>query len=589
MTRPDPHSHLTDDQPRVRHIDWAVDVDFAAYRLDCSARIHFDRPGPAQVTLDTRALDIASVRGPGGESVGFQLGEHDDVLGEPLTFTLPGGADQVTIAYATSPDSTALQWVSPAQTSGGAHHFLYSQCQTIHARSMIPLHDSMSARLTYTAEVTVPEGYTALMSATSVGSRPADAGRRTFTFSASKGMPPYLVVLLVGHVESAVIGPRTRIWAEPDRIQAAAFEFAEVETLLKAGEALFGPHPWDNADLVVMPPSYPFGGMENPQLTYLTPTLITGDRSLVDVLSHELAHHWSGNMLTAASMEHFWINEGFATYGERRITESVHGRDVSELNAALLRVELEADLVYFADRPEHLKLRRRLAGEDPDTTSSWVSHEKGYLFVRALEESVGRDRFDAFIRLFFERYAFSAVTTEEFLVFARRELTESFDYEEWLYASGLPAAGPRARSVLLDQVRAVGQQAPTGEDARQWRSEQWLVYVGQLEAPKSPEFLAELDDRFGLLTHSNLEIRWLWLLLGLRSGYAPAVDASLEFVASVGRMRFLKPLYDELVGNPVTRERAVSCYVANRHRYHPIAVNVVKSRMSKLGIDPDHL
>ncbi|WP_405969159.1 M1 family metallopeptidase [Streptomyces sp. NBC_00988] len=589
MTRPDPHSYLTDDQPRIRHIDWTAAVDFDHSRLDCVVQVMFDRPGPAAVSLDTRALDIQAVRSSAGEPVAFEIGPHDKVLGESLSFTLPDGLDKVSITYATSPESTALQWVTPEQTSGGTHHCLYSQCQTIHARSMIPLHDSMSVRLTYTAHITVPEGYTALMSADSLGDTPGQPGTRTFEFSAAKPMPPYLVVLLAGHIESAEIGPRSRIWAEPAELDAAAWEFVGVEEFVRAGEEVYGPYPWSRADLVVMPPSYPYGGMENPQLTYLTPTVITGDRSLVDTLSHEIAHHWAGDMVTATSMEHFWLNEGFASWGERRMSETVHGRDVAEMHAAVVRTLLDEDLAYFADRPEHTRLRREMTGVDPDATSSWVSHEKGYLVVRAMEEFVGRERFDAFVLKYFRDFAFSSLTTEEFVDYARRELTNDFDYQEWLYAPGLPDSAPRAHAILLEEVARTGQELPDEETSAHWRAEQWHYYVAQLKTPQDPAFLARLDERYGFTTHRNLDIRQLWILVGLRSDYAPAVDAAFDMVARIGRMRFIKPLYDELVDNPVTRQRAIDAYAVNRPRYHPIAASVVDSRLVKLGIDPENL
>jgi aminopeptidase N len=469
----------------------------------------------------------------------------------------------------------------------GTHDFLFSQCQTIHARSMIPLHDSMSAKVSFRARITVPDGYTALMSAKSTngdGTVEGD-GTRTFEFDAPQPRPPYLIVLVVGNVAARRIGPRSLIWAEPDGLAAAAEEFSEVETLLTAAEDLYGPYPWGDLDLIVMPPSYPYGGLENPGLTFLSPTIVLGDKSEVGVLSHEIAHHWSGDLVTGHSMNHFWVNEGFTTYAERRITEATAGVDVADLHTALAIDDLRADFAYLAETPDLTRLRKDLTGQDPDTTSSWVAHEKGGLFLRALEESVGRERFDAFFKQFFADFAFKSLTTEEFLTYIDGIFPEAIDYKEWLYGDWLPQGTPEVTSRFLAETAAVGQDLPGAAQAH-WSAEHWKAYLRRLAAPKSEDFLEALDRAHGLTHHTNLEIRVAWLNLGVRSQYRPAVDATVELLAGVGRMKYLKQLYDALAENPATLPLALRTYRDNRGFYHPIARTVVESRFEHLGIAP---
>ncbi|WP_189262005.1 M1 family metallopeptidase [Streptomyces fuscichromogenes] len=583
----DPHSRLRPGMPQTRHVDWDVIVDFGRKRLRCSVTLTFDRTTGGEVVLDTRRLDILGLALPDGEPLSYTLGDTDPVLGEPLTFVLPAGEDRVRVAYETTEGSTALQWLEPEQTSAGTHDFLFSQCQTIHARSMIPLHDSMSAKVSFRARITVPDGYTALMSAksTSGDGTVGGDGTRTFEFDAPQPRPPYLIVLVVGNVAARRIGPRSLLWAEPDGLAAAAEEFSEVETLLAAAEDLYGPYPWGDLDLIVMPPSYPYGGLENPGLTFLSPTIVLGDRSEVGVLSHEIAHHWSGDLVTGHSMNHFWVNEGFTTYAERRITEATAGVDVADLHTALAIDDLRDDFAYLAGTPELTRLRKDLTGQDPDTTSSWVAHEKGGLFLRALEEAVGRERFDPFFKRFFADFAFRSLTTEEFLTYVDGIFPEAIDYKEWLYGDWLPEGTPEVTSRFLAETAAVGQDLPGAEQAH-WTAEHWKAYVRRLTAPKGVDFLEALDQAHGLTRHTNLEIRVAWLALGVRSAYRPAVEATVELLGGVGRMKYLKQLYDALAENPSTLPLALRTYRANRGFYHPIARTVVESRFEHLGIAP---
>lgn len=580
MARPDPHSFRDDSQPVVEHLSWDVLADFGTRTLDAVAELRLRPGGPGRVPagpldLDTRDLVIASVTADGADAA-FELAAADRVMGSRLRIELPAGAAVVRIGYRTSPGSTALQWCTPEQTADGTDPFLYSQCQTIHARSMVPIQDTPAVRFSYDAAVRVPAGLTALMSASSAGQ-----GEGAFLFSQRQAIPAYLLALAAGRLEGREIGPRSKVWAEPSRLAAAAWEFAEVERILATAEEVLGPYAWGRADLLVLPPSYPYGGMENPQLIFLTPTLITGDRSLVDVLAHEIAHAWTGNLVTAASLDHFWVNEGFTVFAEREITARLAGRDVAELQAAVGRADLEADLRYLAGRPELTRLRLDLRGVDPDVASSHVALEKGYLFLRAIAESVGAERFAAFLCGYLADFRLRSVTGEQVAAYAGERLPGAVDYDEWLFGTGLPADAPVVTSPLLEAVRAVGQAAPDPGAAAAWNADEWQAYLAGLESPVSVALLAGLDARHQLTTSANPEILRLWLTVGLRSGYPAAVPAAVGLLGRVGRLKYLKPLYDALAGDPATRAIAQECFAANRDKYHPIAVAVIGARLSQ--------
>jgi aminopeptidase N len=262
----------------------------------------------------------------------------------------------------------------------------------------------------------------------------------------------------VGDLQFAEVGPRTGVWAEPSVLPKAAAEFDDMEKMVAAVEGLYGPYRWGRYDLLILPPSFPFGGMENPRLTFATPTVIAGDKSLVGLVSHELAHSWSGNLVTNATWADFWLNEGFTTYIENRIQEAVYGREQAVMEQVLARRGLDKELEELppADQLLHIDL----AGRSPDDGISGVPYTKGALLLHQMEEAFGREAFDEFLRGYFDTFAFESITTETMLEYLRAELLEkpggeAIPIEEWVYQPGLPASAPRVVSARLDAVGEV--------------------------------------------------------------------------------------------------------------------------------------
>ena len=597
--RPDIHSFATPDHWRLTRVDLDLDVDFEHKQLRGSATLAVERqpncPDGAPLVLDTRDLTIEAVQSGGAEgaweAVPFGLGPPDPILGSSLSIRLPEGSNRVRVRYQTSPSAGALQWLDPLLTAGGRKPFLFSQSQAIQARTWIPIQDSPGVRLTYGARLRTPDDLRAVMSADQVQDGATGPGR--FAFEMPQPIPAYLIALAVGDLDFRPLGPRTGVYAEPSMVDRAADEFADTEAMVHAVEARFGPYRWGRYDLLVLPPSFPFGGMENPKLTFATPTILAGDRSLVALVAHELAHSWSGNLVTNATWSDLYLNEGFTVYLERRIVEDLYGPDRAAMEAVLGLQELREELDRLDDGDEILHLD--LAGRDPDDGMTRVPYEKGALFLTTLEHAFGRTRFDAFLKAYFDHFAFRSIATAEFEGYLRENLFKldpeaaaSIDLHAWLHEPGLPTGFPVPESERLATVESTARRWLSGAmaadritDADRWSTHEWLHFLRSLPETLPADRLAELDAAFGLTDRGNSEIAHQWLLMAVRAGYAPA-DARLEaFLTSIGRRKFLMPLYGALLKAPAGRARAEAIYAQARPTYHPIAVDSVDKLLGR--------
>jgi leukotriene-A4 hydrolase len=578
----DPHSHSRPDEARVTHLALDVAIDFGARRLAGRATLDLEvAPGAGEVVLDTRELRIHAVTDARGRPLAFTLGEADPVLGRPLTVELPVGVARVVVEYETSPDSDGLLWLEPEQTAGGAHPFMFSQGHAILTRSWIPTQDSLAVRQTYEARVTVPEGLGAVMSAEQL--TPAgvpDGGRRRFEFRMPQPIPTYLIALAAGDLAFRPVGPRTGVFAESALIERAHHEFADLERMLETAEALAGPYRWERADLLVLPPSFPFGGMENPRLTFVSPTLLAGDRSLTTIVAHEIAHAWSGNLVTPATWNDFWLNEGFTVYLELRINEALHGPDHTAMLEVYGTRELAAELERLGPTSPDTRLHLDLAGRDPAVAVTVIPYLKGAALLRVIEREVGRERFDRYLRSWFERYAFTSVTTETFvrdlrehLLAGDAELEWRIQLERWIYEPGLPQNAPRPTSDRLEHVEAQAGAFVGGEPARSlvvsaWTAQEWRHFLNVLPRQLGSEQLRDLDETLGLSAATNSEILFAWLRLAVRNRYEPVLPALERFLTSQGRGKFVKPLYRELLASEWGAPMAQRIFERTRSFYH---------------------
>ncbi|HLT48561.1 MAG TPA: M1 family metallopeptidase [Rubricoccaceae bacterium] len=583
----DVHSYARPDEARVTHVALDLDADFEQRVLSGTATLTIAAaPGADSVVLDTRDLTIEEVTDAAGNPLDTVTGPDDPILGRPLTVMLPDDGDRVVVHYRTSPEAAAVQWLGPAQTSSG-QPFLFTQGQAILTRTWVPTQDSPGIRQTYEAEITVPEGLVAVMSAegNAPEGTPTGDGRETFRFRLDTPVPPYLIALAVGDLAFRELGPRTGVWAEPQVVDAAAYEFADLEAMVDAAEALYGPYRWGRYDVLVLPPSFPFGGMENPRLTFATPTVLAGDRSLVSLVAHELAHSWSGNLVTNATWDDFWLNEGFTSYFENRIMEAVYGAEYAAMLEALSRAELAAELEELAPEDTHLHLDLR--GRDPDEGMNAIAYDKGAAFLHTIEEVVGRERFDAFLRGYFDAHAFQPMTAERFLEYMDAELFAGddalrarVDPEAWVYGPGLPPNAPAVHSEAFARVEAqagafAAGTAPADLATEDWTTHEWLHFLQSLPEALTDDQLAALDDAFGFNETGNSEVLFAWLRVAIRNEYDPAVPALERFLTTQGRRKFVLPLFTDLAASDWGRPIAERIYREARPGYHAITANSV--------------
>jgi aminopeptidase N len=571
----DPHSLSNPDEVRVRHLDLDISVDFDSRCIKGTATWDLQRAaGSDKIVFDTRDLDILEVTS-GGARLSWKLGKSDKILGTPLTVLLPQGADRVTISYATRPEAAALQWLDPEQTAGGRYPFLYTQSEAILARTWIPCQDTPGVRFSYNARVKVPTPLMAVMSASNPTTVSADG---VYTFEMPQVIPSYLMALGVGELGFRSLGRRTGIYAEPVSLDAAAYELAETEKMVDAVEKMFGEYRWGRYDMLLLPPSFPFGGMENPRLTFLTPTMIAGDRSLTSLIAHELAHSWSGNLVTNATWNDFWLNEGFTDYLERRIMEELYGADYAAMLTDIGFDDLRLALTQQA--PADTRLKMDLQGRDPDAGMTDIPYEKGYFFLASLEKKVGRKRFDAFLKKWFDDHAFQSADTEEFVAAARRDLGPDLDIDAWVYSPGLPegfTVAPSARFAAVDAELAAwnGGASASSLQTGAWTTMEWLRFLRGLPAGLTSARMAELDQAFHFTETGNSEILAQWLMSVIGSGYEPGYPALERFLVRVGRRKFLEPLYGELLKTEAGKARAREIYGKARRNYHPLAVKTM--------------
>lgn len=583
----DVHTHAQPQDAQVTHLDLDIDVDFEKEIISGTASYDFEnKTGTDKIIFDVRGLDIQGVttgEGDSAEDLKFEVGAEDPIKGQPLEVEIGKDVKRIHIAYATQPGATALQWLKPVQTAGKEHPFLFTQGQAILTRSWIPCQDGPGIRFTYSATVRVPQGLMAVMSATN----PQEMNETgEYSFEMKQPIPAYLMALSVGDLRFQSIGARTGVYAEPSVLEKAAYEFGEMEDMLIAAEELYGAYRWERYDVIVLPPSFPFGGMENPRLTFATPTILAGDRSLTALIAHELAHSWSGNLVTNATWDDFWLNEGFTVYFEQRIMEALYGESYVKMLSMLGYQDLQGTLAELDAKDTHLKLD--LAGRDPDDGMTDVAYEKGNFFLRHIEHTVGRETWDGFLKKYFDEHAFETMTTEEFVVYLDKELIKGDDelkaklnIDAWIYGPGLPEGAEVPFSDRFEKVDAQIEAWISGvpledlDNTSEWTTHEWLHFIRHLPSDLKTEKMADLDGAFGFTTSGNSEIQAAWFMHVIRHDYSAGYASLEEFLIRVGRRKFLKPLYKALSETPEGLARGKAIYAKARDNYHSVSVGTI--------------
>lgn len=576
----DDHSLSNADSIKLSHLDLNIKIDVQAKQISGTATWQISNYHHLlELRLDTYDLTIDSVL-VAGQKVPHHLDSMLPPLGAALHIPITDSATTVAIYYKTGPKATALQWLQPSQTSGKKQPFLYTQSESIYARSWIPCADGPGIRFTYTAHVSVPAQLMALMSAHNPQSLD-DKG--TYHFNMEIPVPAYLMALAVGDIRFKSIDERTGVYAEPDMIDKAQYELADMGKMVHTAEALYGPYRWGRYDVIVLPPGFPIGGMENPRLTFCTPTIIAGDRSLVSLIAHELAHSWSGNLVTNATWNDFWLNEGFTTYFERRIVEAMTDRSYADMQWELGYQDLQTTVDELGKDSKDTWLKLNLKGRHPEEGLTDIAYEKGCHFLRLLENTCGRPRFDSFLKKYFNEHAFSTITTEQFLLYLDKNLLHGdsslyhkINVNAWVYGPGIPANCPRAGQERFQKVDAQRDLFLKGTAAQSlvttgWSTHEWLQFLRKMPKPLSQSQMQQLDGAFHFTTTGNSEIADVWFLQSIASDYTPAYPAIDAFLSRVGRRKFIIPLYTAMLKTPKGKQMATTIYHKYRANYHPLA------------------
>ena len=574
----DHHSYSKPAEAVVTHLDWNAVVDFESRTIAATATFDLETSDNAEkVILDIRELDILSVQVDGKDSP-FNIGEEQEFIGSPLSIEITPSTKKVSINYNTQPGADAFLWV---EGSEDAHPFLFTQSQAILARTWIPCQDSPGIRFTYNATVDVPTDLMALMSAVNPTEKNSQGH---YTFVMDQPIPSYLLALAVGDVEFRSVGEHTGVYATPDLIDAAEYEFAEMEDLLVAAESLYGKYAWERYDLLVLPAAFPFGGMENPRLTFATPTIIAGDRSLVSLVAHELAHSWSGNLVTNSTWDDFWLNEGFTVYFEQRIMEAVYGRDISEMLASLSYRGLVNELSDLSPNDTHLRLH--LKGRNPDDGMTAIAYDKGFLFLRMIEETVGRAQFDDFLSEYFTKHAFTVMDTDSFIEYLEGNLLtdeatrDAVNLTAWIDGAGLPDNCPKIQSDRIENVDIAVQNWASGDLAtsdllwNDWLYQERYRFLKSIPSSVNVAKLDELNSTFNISSTGNNEVLFAWLEQAVLKGHEASHNRLETFLINVGRRKFLTPLYKALLDTDQTN-MALSIYKKARPNYHSVATGTM--------------
>ncbi len=591
----DEHSYAEPRKVAIDDLALDIAVDFDAKTIGGTATYTLDWKDKAatQLVLDTRDLTIAKVEGEANGAwapLQYALAPKDPVLGSKLTIETPARNAKVRVTYSSSPEASGLQWLTPEMTEGKQLPFMFSQSQQIHARSWVPLQDTPQVRYTYSAHVTSRPDVMVLMSA---DNDPAAARDGDYSFKMPQKIPSYLMAIAAGDLVFKPISARSGVWAEPAMVDRATKEFEDTEKMIATTEQLYGPYRWDRYDMLVLPPSFPYGGMENPRLSFITPTVIVGDKTLVSLIAHELAHSWSGNLVTFSSAKHGWLNEGFTSYVENRIVEALYGKETASMEYSIARNGLKKDIGTMPEATQSLAVKPGTP-LDADDALSAVSYDKGAWFLQFLEERFGRQEFDAFLRGYFDHFAFQSITTEQFLDYAKKHLFDKHpnlvtdaEIQAWVYGPGIPANAPQVQSrgfSNTDTARIAWQgsgQLPNKQLTDAWVTQQWVHFLEGMGDKLTVEQLKQLDDAYHFTGTANGEIAMRWYPLAIRSGYVDAQPEIAKFIERVGRRKLIMPIYEELVKTPEGLALAKESFARARPGYHPITTGSVEALLAK--------
>ncbi|RLV94466.1 Leukotriene A-4 hydrolase [Spathaspora sp. JA1] len=603
----DPCTQSNYTQFQIKHTNLTLEVDFEKKVL--TGTVEYDlinKNKSDSVILDTASLDILEVK-VNSKATPFELAPAVPIYGSALSIAIPPTTDNVKIEidFRTTSKCTAIQFIA-----GDTGPYVFSQCQAIHARSLFPCFDTPGSKSPYTFTAKSP-------SACTMSGRPRASNNEpgVYHFDQPIPIPSYLVSITSGNLLKAPIGPRSDVYCEEPNLKACQWEFEkDMENYLQIAESLIFDYEWERFDSLVLPSSFPYGGMEIPNMTQLTPTLICGDRTQTKVMAHELAHSWSGNLVTNCSWEHFWMNEGWTVYIERRILGAIaakeknsveYGEQVRHFNMILGWNGLVESVNGMP--PRFTKLVWDLQGQDPDDAFSKIPYEKGFFFLFHLETKLGGLKdFDPFIKHYFKKFRYQSLNSGQFVAtlyefyepLGKKDVLDSIDWDTWLFKEGVPEY-PKFDTTLADQVYSLvdkwvqyvekGGVFPFSEaDVANFEGEQEMLFLETLiekfKTLSSEQLTSELIRRFPCVypkysASGNGEFISLWnellITFGKYNSNDEVVQKFASWLGSVGRMKYVRPGYKLLISG-VSLEFARETFAKYEQNYHPICHAMVK-------------
>lgn len=578
----DEHSYSKPELAVAKHLDLDIKVDFDTQTISGKASWTIDNISKGnEIIFDENTLNITKVTlGDEEKETKFELGKDTEFHGKPLHITIEPNTTKVNIYYNTTKDGVALQWLKPEQTADKKKPFVFSQGESVWSRTWIPCQDSPGVRFTYNAKVTVPKDLLAVMSAVNPQKK-NETG--VYTFKQDKAIPSYLMAISVGDIEFQAIDKRTGVYAEPSVLKSAAYEFAELGKMVNAAEKLYGPYRWGRYDVLVLPPSFPYGGMENPNLTFLTPGVLAGDRSLTSLLAHELGHSWSGNLVTNATWDDIWLNEGFTTYVEHRIGEAVFGKKEFDMQNVITNKELVDNVAEYGDTNPDTRLKVSLTGRNPDDGISMIPYVKGYSFLRVIENAVGRDKFDPFIKNYFDSHAFQSITTEDFvkylnenLIKGDKALADKIQLDNWIYKPGIPSNIVPVSSAEFDAIDAIQKSwreaGVAGLSKKITTTAEKQHFIDHLPADITAKEMEAIDKEFNFTKGGNFIIKRQWFVQAIRHQYKAADPAIEQFLIGSSRTGSIMMLYKEMVKTPEGKVWAKKVFDKAKSGYHATTI-----------------
>ncbi|HIP32313.1 MAG TPA: M1 family peptidase [Crocinitomicaceae bacterium] len=594
----DQHTRANIEEIRTTHLHLELDINFENKIIYGVARHQMSENNIDHAIFDIKGLEI--IKTTVGEkeetAADFTISDDDELLGAALTVKIEPGTQFINIYYQTTENSEALDWLPAELTEGKVHPYLYTQGQAILTRSWIPLQDSPMNRITYSADITVPSELIAVMSADNPTEK-NDEGK--YHFMMKQKIPSYLIALAVGDLVYTSLGENCGIYSEKELEDACAYEFGDLPKMISAAEGLYGEYLWDQYDIVMLPYSFPFGGMENPRLTFANPTILAGDRSSTSVVAHELAHSWSGNLVTNATWDDFWLNEGFTVYFENRIMEEIYGKETADILATIEYQDLTASITDIgqSEFPEDTRLKLELNDRNPDEGMTDIAYVKGAFFLRTIEQSVGREKHDSFLSQYFQDHAFQSITTEIFVEDLKNKLLDpnaiSFNIDEWIYQEGLPENHLKIKSQRLEKMVAIAEKSKTGKDIfssdfkdaerNDFITQEWLTFFRTLSPETSIATMTQLDAQFKFSSDANAIVKSDWFKLSAQTHYREQSPEMQKYLIKIGRRWLIEGIYQILMDSDDAQDHhfARETFEKAKNGYHFVSRSTIEGIVKK--------